>query len=143
MNMKKQIYSFLLHYGISAVLMVMLVAIIYMLHVIHINNKVAIELLKDETGVCRAYIPHSAYKSYSVGDTLRVHTYEGDVFHFRIINMEAEAISQVYSLTPTTTDTLSLNTLFHGNSKTTVHIITGRNKLWNLIFNKWKEGSSQ
>ena len=141
--MKKQIYRFLLHYGISAVLMIMLVAIIYMLHVIHINNKVAIDVHKEETGVCRAYIPHSAYKSYSVGDTLRVHTYEGDVFHFRIINMEAETINQVYSLTPTTTDTLSLNTLFNGNSKTTVHIITGRNKLWNLIFNKWNERSSQ
>lgn len=142
MSMKKQIYRFLLHYGISAVLMIMLVAIIYMLHVIHINNKVAIELLKDETGVCRAYIPHSAYKSYSVGDTLQVHTYEGDAFHFRVINVKSENSCQVCFLT-SITDSQQAASLFQRDSRITVHIITGRNKLWNLLFNKWKERSSQ
>ena len=142
MNMKKQIYRFLLHYGISAVLMIMLVAIIYMLHVIHINNKIAIELQKEETGVCKAYIPHSAYKSYSVGDTLQVHTYEGDAFRFRVINVKSESSCQVCSLA-SIAESRQTTFLFQGDSKIMVYIITGRNKLWNLIFNKWKERNSQ
>lgn len=140
--MKKRIYSFLLHYGISAVLMIMLVAIIYMLHVIHINNKVSIELLRGEHEKCRAYIPHSTYKSYSMGDTLQVHTYEGDVFHFLIINVKPENSSQACSLA-SISDSQQVASLFQEDSKITVYIITNRNKLWNLIFNKWKERNSQ
>lgn len=48
MKERNTIHAFLLHYGISTVLLCMLVAIVVMLNTVDINQKVTADLLKEK-----------------------------------------------------------------------------------------------
>lgn len=136
--MKKSISHFFLHYGISAVLVVMLAGIICMLHVIEISNKVAVDLQRDGQAQCRAYLPHDLCTTYSVGDTLHLHTYNGTTAAFRLTEIHQEQTYCIGLLSPIAASTQT-DALFQGDSKTTGYLVTGKSKLWSLIFSKWQK----
>lgn len=83
MKERNTIHAFLLHYGISTVLLCMLVAIVVMLNTVDINQKVTADLLKEK-GEYKAYVVKNTYLSLDKGGSLTIDAMEGgeaDVYH--------------------------------------------------------------
>lgn len=140
MTLRQYIYRFLLHYGISTVLLIMLVAILYMMRVIGISNKVSVDIYADTAyGYC-AYLPITSDLALYEGDTLVVSTGEGDTsVRFRIEQTTVEPSYFVCRMLPISDD-VEMQKAFGGNTRLTGYVFTEKIQLSHLIFRKWVRG---
>lgn len=140
MTLRQYIYRFLLHYGISTVLLIMLVAILYMMRVIGISNKVSVDIYADTAyGYC-AYLPVTSDLALYEGDTLVVSTGEGDTsVRFRIEQTTVEPSYFVCRMLPISDD-VEMQKAFGGNTRLTGYVFTEKIQLSHLIFRKWVRG---
>lgn len=140
MTLRQYIYRFLLHYGISTVLLIMLVAILYMMRVIGISNKVSVDIYADTAyGYC-AYLPVTSDLALHEDDTLVVSTGEGDTsVRFRIEQTTVEPSYFVCRMSPISDD-VEMQKAFGGNTRLTGYVFTEKIQLSHLIFRKWVRG---
>lgn len=140
MTLRQYIYRFLLHYGISTVLLIMLVAILYMMRVIGISNKVGVDIYADTSyGYC-AYLPITSNLALADGDTLTVSTGGGDTsIRFRIQGTTMEPSYLVCRMSPISDD-VEMQKAFGGNTRLTGYVFTEKIQLSHLIFRKWVRG---
>lgn len=140
MTLRQYIYRFLLHYGISTVLLIMLVAILYMMRVIGISNKVSVDIYADTAyGYC-AYLPVTSDLALHEDDTLVVSTGEGDTsVRFRIEQTTVEPSYFVCRMLPISDD-VEMQKAFGGNTRLTGYVFTEKIQLSHLIFRKWVRG---
>lgn len=140
MTQRQRIYHFLLHYGISTVLLIMLVAILYMMRVIGISNKVSVDIYADTSyGYC-AYLPITSNLALADGDTLTVSTGGGDTsIRFRIQGTTMEPSYLVCRMLPISDD-VEMQKAFGGNTRLTGYVFTEKIQLSHLIFRKWVRG---
>lgn len=140
MTLRQYIYRFLLHYGISTVLLIMLVAILYMMRVIGISNKVSVDIYADTAyGYC-AYLPVTSDLALHEDDTLVVSTGEGDTsVRFRIEHTTVEPSYFVCRMLPISDD-VEMQKAFGGNTRLTGYVFTEKIQLSHLIFRKWVRG---
>ncbi len=137
MTLRQHIYRFLLHYGISTVLLIMLVAILYMMRVIGISNKVSVDIYADTAyGYC-AYLPVTSNLTLHEGDTLTVSTGKGDTsVRFRIEQTTVEPSYFVCRMSPVS-DNAEMTRAFGGNTRLTGYVFAEEIQLSQLIFRKW------
>lgn len=137
MTQRQRIYHFLLHYGISTVLLIMLVAILYMMRMIGISNKVSVDIYADTAyGYC-AYLPVTSDLTLYEGDTLVVSTGEGDTsVRFRIEQTTVETSYFVCRMSPVS-DNVEMTRAFGGNTRLTGYVFAEEIRLSHLIFRKW------
>lgn len=140
MTQRQRIYHFLLHYGISTVLLIMLVAILYMMRVIGISNKVSVDIYADTSyGYC-AYLPITSNLALADGDTLTVSTGGGDTnIRFRIQGTIMEPSYLVCRMSPVS-DGSEMSRAFGGNTRLTGYVFAEKIQLSHLIFRKWVRG---
>lgn len=140
MTLRQYIYRFLLHYGISTVLLIMLVAILYMMRVIGISNKVSVDIYADTAyGYC-AYLPVTSDLALYEGDTLVVSTGEGDMsVRFLIEQTTMEPSYLVCRMSPIS-DEAEMTRAFGGNTRLTGYVFAEKIQLSQLIFRKWVRG---
>lgn len=140
MTLRQYIYRFLLHYGISTVLLIMLVAILYMMRVIGISNKVSVDIYADTAyGYC-AYLPVTSDLALHEGDTLAVSTGGGDTsVRFRIEQTTVEPSYFVCRMSPVS-DNAEMTRAFGGNTRLTGYVFAEKIQLSQLIFRKWVRG---
>lgn len=137
MNTKNSIFRFLLHYGISTVLLLMMICIIYLLQIINIQNKsIADVFLNADQVTCTAYVVKNEKFKPSKRDRLFIDTSQKKQVPFKILNIEEEKGYIVLQLSPLF-DTDLLDEILQGNSKFSGYIFIGNIKLWSLIFQKW------
>ena len=140
MTLRQRIYHFLLHYGISTVLLIMLVAILYMMRVIGISNKVSVDIYADTSyGYC-AYLPITSNLALTDGDTLTVSTGGGDTsIRFCIQGTTMEPSYLVCRMSPIS-DEAEMTRAFGGNTRLTGYVFAEKIQLSHLIFRKWVRG---
>lgn len=140
MTQRQRIYHFLLHYGISTVLLIMLVAILYMMRMIGISNKVSVDIYADTAyGYC-AYLPITSNLALADGDTLTVSTGGGDTsISFRIQRTTMEPSYLVCRMSPVSDD-VEMQKAFGGNTRLTGYVFAEKIQLSHLIFRKWVRG---
>lgn len=140
MTQRQRIYHFLLHYGISTVLLIMLVAILYMMRMIGISNKVSVDIYADTAyGYC-AYLPITSNLALADGDTLTVSTGGGDTnIRFRIQGTIMEPSYLVCRISPVS-DGSEMSRAFGGNTRLTGYVFAEKIQLSHLIFRKWVRG---
>lgn len=140
MTLRQRIYHFLLHYGISTVLLIMLLAILYMMRVIGISNKVSVDIYADTSyGYC-AYLPITSNLALTDGDTLTVSTGGGDTsIRFRIQGTTMEPSYLVCRMSPVS-DEAEMQKAFGGNTRLTGYVFAEEIQLSHLIFRKWIRG---
>lgn len=140
MTQRQRIYHFLLHYGISTVLLIMLVAILYMMRMIGISNKVSVDIYADTAyGYC-AYLPITSNLALADGDTLTVSTGGGDTnIRFRIQGTIMEPSYLVCRMSPVS-DGSEMSRAFGGNTRLTGYVFAEKIQLSHLIFRKWVRG---
>lgn len=140
MTLRQYIYRFLLHYGISTVLLIMLVAILYMMRMIGISNKVSVDIYADTAyGYC-AYLPITSNLALADGDTLTVSTGGGDTnIRFRIQGTIMEPSYLVCRISPVS-DGSEMSRAFGGNTRLTGYVFAEKIQLSHLIFRKWVRG---
>lgn len=140
MTLRQRIYHFLLHYGISTVLQIMLVAILYMMRVIGISNKVSVDIYADTSYVYCAYLPITSNLALADGDTLTVSTGGGDTsISFRIQGTTMEPSYLVCRMSPVS-DGSEMSRAFGGNTRLTGYVFAEKIQLSHLIFRKWVRG---
>ena len=140
MTQRQRIYHFLLHYGISTVLLIMLVAILYMMRMIGISNKVSVDIYADTAyGYC-AYLPITSNLALADGDTLTVSTGGGDTnIRFRIQGTIMDPSYLVCRMSPVS-DGSEMSRAFGGNTRLTGYVFAEKIQLSHLIFRKWVRG---
>lgn len=132
---KHYIYNFFLHYGISTVLVIMFFAIVYMLQVIEISNKVNVDIYINTDKEYYAYLPKNSIQ-LNVNSLLHISVQNDVELVFEVVNIKTETSYIVCQLKPVTNKEV-LHQTFSGNSKLTGYAFSNKVKLVNLIFNKW------
>ena len=132
MKERNTIHAFLLHYGISTVLLCMLVAIVVMLNTVDINQKVTADLLKEK-GEYKAYVVKNTYLSLDKGGSLTIDAMEGKKLTFTIQSVMEEPDYYVVCTPDVRT---AVEKAFRGNSKLSGYVYTHKVKLWHLVFSK-------
>ena len=133
MKERNTIHAFLLHYGISTVLLCMLVAIVVMLNTVDINQRVTADVLKGKGGY-KAYMVKNTYLSLDKGDSLTIDAMEGEKLTFTIQSVMEEPDYYVVCMTPEVRPVVER--AFRGNSKLSGYVYTHKVKLWHLVFSK-------
>lgn len=136
--MKLKIYSgkFLLHYGISIVLVLMMVGIAYLLQVIEIRNKVPVDVIYCvRTDSYIAYVHKTSSLKLVVGNLITVDTTGKERLCFKIRDVREESTLMALKLS-SVTDMVCIHKEFSGNTKLSGYIFTNKVKLWNLVFSK-------
>ncbi|WP_294480662.1 hypothetical protein [uncultured Bacteroides sp.] len=134
MGHRKSIYHFLLHYGISFILLIMMMGIAYMLQVMEIKEKVSVDLFYNHHYYI-AYIDKSKTFSPSANMVIEIDTNEKKKLLFRIVTVtEEESLTRMELKAETDKETIS--NAFAGNSKLSGYIYVDAIKLWDLIFSK-------
>lgn len=133
MKEKNIIHTFFLHYGISFVLLWMLIAVVVMLNTVNINQKVMADILKDKE-VYKAYVAKSVYLSLGREGFLTIDVMDGDKLTFTILSVVEEPDYYVACMTPESP--VVVERAFRGNSKLSGYVYTHKVKLWHLVFSK-------
>lgn len=131
--MRNRMFGFFLHYGISVVLVVMLVSIAYMMQVIEIDNKIQVDVVYEHDGKCYCYLPKDVY---CVRDkNLPVCFGEGDTEVLIVLETSVEGQYLVCCVDfPASFD----NRLrLVRNRKATAYISRGKERVFDLVFKKW------
>lgn len=137
MKKKSTIYRFLLHYGISSVLLLMMIGIAYMLQVIQISNKTAADVLSDEkSNTYIAYVDKNNMFKPELNHSVEIDTPDKKRLFFKIKGIQEESSFFVLNLTSETNEE-TLTECFAGNTKLSGYIFTNKIKLWDLLFSKW------
>ena len=134
MKPKNRLYQFLLHYGISAILGVMFVAVIGMLQLIEIDEKAAVDVVREHDGRCYCYVPRSV-RLEAGRETLQVALYGGERLRLEIREWEETPAYVVCRVEPQ--EGASLPIASAGERKLTGYVVTGKVRLWDLLFSKW------
>jgi len=118
----------------------MLVAILYMMRMIGISNKVSVDIYADTAyGYC-AYLPITSNLALADGDTLTVSTGGGDTnIRFRIQGTIMEPSYLVCRMSPVS-DGSEMSRAFGGNTRLTGYVFAEKIQLSHLIFRKWVRG---
>lgn len=133
MKEKNTIHTFFLHYGISSVLLCMLIAVVIMLNTVDINQKVTADILKEKEAY-KAYVAKNVYLSLDEGDSLTIDAMEGGKLIFAIQSVVEEPDYYVVCMTPESPAVVERT--FRGNSKLSGYVYTHKVKLWHLVFSK-------
>ncbi len=133
MKTKNTPYAFFLHYGISTVLLLMLVAIIVMLNTVNINQKVTADILEEE-GKYRAYVVKNVYLALDTGNSLSIDAMDGEKMKFTILSVTEEPDYYVIHMVPEARHIVKK--AFNGNTKLSGYVYTHKIKLWQLVFSK-------
>lgn len=133
--MRNKIFFFFLHYGISFVLVVMFVSIVYVTQVIEINNKTQVDMIYEHDGNCYCYLPKT--ERYSVKDNiLYVCSGENGMEQLRILDItECGQYIVCWIEFPSGASRSDLIK----NRKVTIYIKKEKIKIYDLIFGKWFE----
>lgn len=133
------IYPFLLRYGISAVLVVMMISIGFILKTIEIQNKTAVDVLwSSGTQKYTAFVDKNSQFHPEPGQQIEVDTSDKVKLYFKIETVKEEPSFFVLSIL-SQTDASVLTSVFAGNTKLSGYIFTNNIQLWDLIFNKWSD----
>lgn len=133
MKNKNTIHAFLLHYGMSTVLLLMLVAILVMLNRVNINQKVTADILEEGKGIYKAYVVKNNYLTLEK-NTLNIDAISGETLAFSIQTVKEEPDYYVIKIVPK--EEHVVKRAFQGNTKLTGFLYTHKVKLWNLVFSK-------
>lgn len=133
MTKKRKTYYFLLHYGISAVLIMMLISIVCILQAIEINNKLAVELILEHDNEIYCYIPKGDEQILG-SQEIMINMSDNRKIPLEIKNINVEHSFFVCHVKIKTDN--EKERLFSHDRKIIAYIITKRTKLWNLILNR-------
>jgi len=137
MKQENKIYGFFLHYGISFVLLFMLVGIAYMLQTIEIKNKVSVDVFFDKDfSAYTAYVSKNNQFHSQVNKLIQIDTSDRMHLSFKVLAIREESSFFVLQLLPQNKSVI-VNNFFAGNTKYSGYIFTNKIKLWDLIFSKW------
>lgn len=135
MKKKKYIYSFFLHYGISAVLIFMFCMVVIMLNKIEISNKANADVFIESIPVCKAYVSKNNKLDLHRGNSINIDIADGKTLSFTIQDITEE--QDFYVIRIIFGDNIDdLIKAFSGNSKLSGYVYTNKIKLWNLIFSR-------
>ncbi len=127
------VYSFFLHYGISAVLVFMFCMVAIMLDKIEISNKTHVDVFAGKFPACKAYIGKTDRLLLKESCCINIDVTHGGTLSFTIQDLTEEADFFVVRLVcMDNADTLIK--AFSGNSKLSGYVYTNKIKLWELIF---------
>lgn len=125
----RQYFSkFFLHYGISTVLVIMFISVMYILRVIEINNKVQADLILEHDGNYYCYISQNIISEKQ--DTVVFYISDADSINLIILEREKNRVYKVYVLG-------KKEKVFSNGRKVVGYIVIGKTKLTDLIFQKW------
>lgn len=129
-KIKNMSSTILLKYGISAILFILVLFIVWILNTISIKNKTCIDIIKLSDNCYIGYILNSDDFEYDNSSTISVWV-DNNKLIFKIDSITQE--SQYYQLALTPIDAYKVSNLFNGNSRQRMDIIVGESKLWELI----------
>lgn len=132
MEHRTSVYCFLLQYGISIILFIMMIGIGYMLQVIEIKEKVSVDLFYNNHYYI-AYINKSNTFSPPADRVIEVDTNEKQKLFFKIVAVVEETSLIRMELT-SETDKEIIHEAFDGNTRLSGYIYVDAIKLWDLIF---------
>lgn len=132
MEHKTSVYHFLLQYGISIILLIMMIGIGYMLQVMEIKEKVSVDLFCNDHYYI-AYIDRSNTFCPLANRVIEIDTNEKKKLFFKIVTVTKEASLIRMDLIPET-DKEIIQEAFAGNTKLSGYIYIDAIKLWDLIF---------
>lgn len=133
MKMKKMVYSFFLHYGISAVLVFMFCMAAIMLNRIEISNRTNADVFIDCIPVCKAYISKNHRLELHRGNSIHIDIAGGKTLSFTIQDITVEHDFFVIRIISENNSDDLIKT-FSGNSRLSGYVYTHRIKLRDLIF---------
>lgn len=131
--MRDKVFGCLLHYGMSAVLAAMLVSISYMLQVIEIDNKLQVDVIFEHDGKCYCYLPKDACRVR--GNYLPVFFVGDNMEQLKVLNAYAEG--QYWVCCVELPASKSARSYLTTNRKVTAYVKVGKQKVIDLVFNKW------
>lgn len=134
MRHRASIYHFLLHHGISFILLIMMIGIAYMLQVMEIKEKISVDVFYNNHYYI-AYTDKSKTFSPSTNMVIGIDTNEKKKLLFRIVTVTEEESLTRMELTEVT-DKEIVSSVFAGNTKLSGYIYVDTIKLWDLIFSK-------
>lgn len=136
MKKENSLYNFFLHYGISAVLVVMMVGLAYMLQTIGIKNKASVDVFYENNSTYVAYVSKNNQFFPRVGHCLEIDSSDKKQLFFKITAIREENLFFVLQLLPKSNE-IAVKDAFSNNTKFSGYIFTNRIKLWDLVFSKW------
>lgn len=133
---KHSIYKFFLHYGMSTVLIVMFITIVYMLQTIEISNRVNVDIYINTDKEYYVYIPKNNTIHLEKNSLLPIRVQDNSELIFKILHIKEETSYVVCCLKPVSNEE-TLHHYFEGNTRLTGYVFANKIKLSDLIFNKW------
>lgn len=128
------LYSFFIHYGMSCVMAVMFVGVLFILNTFEIYIKTNVEIIKTDDG----YIGYMAESGGLQTDSaLTVHTTDNKTVGFEIVDVLRRSADVRCTLRPDTTYAERIDSIFADDCRLSGTVITGRVRLMQLVFNKW------
>lgn len=129
--MRHGFLSFMLHHGISVVLLVLFVAIVHMTRSIEIENRIPVEIIHEHDGKFYCYLSRSDGEGFAA-KTLSVSIGEDVTMELRVLDVSQEGRYVVYSV-----DVVTARECLLQNRKVTAYIKNGKSKVFDLVFQKW------
>lgn len=128
------LYSFFIHYGMSCVMAVMFVGIVFILNTFEIYIKTNVEIIKTDDEYI-GYMTESG--GLQTDSALTVHTADNKTVGFKIVNVLRRSADVRCMLRPDTTDAVKIDSIFADDCRLSGTVITGKVRLMQLVFNKW------
>lgn len=134
--MRSRVRHFFLHYGISTILFIMFVAVVYMLQILKIDEKVAVDIIQEHDGKYYCYVPSSVRFDENC-DSIAINMYEGYNLSLYIIDWEKEKNFTVCRVKLHSNQ--ESKKLFAQGRKITGYWVVGKIRLGDLVFSKWMD----
>jgi len=134
MNSRKLFSGFIIHYGISTILLTMMIGIINMLQCIEIRNKIQIELIRISSKDVLCYFDDITGKNLHKGDSILLYIKDDSAnLELRISKIRKEKMYFVVLFQGSIND---INNKFDNATKITAYFYTNKLQLWDLVFSK-------
>lgn len=128
------LYSFFIHYGMSFVMAIMFIGVLFILNTFEIYIRTNVEIIKTDDG----YIGYMSDNSVlQVDSFLTVYTADNKTVGFKIMDVVGRGADARCMLCPDAMDAERIDSIFADDCRLCGTVITGKVRLMQLVFNKW------